>query len=282
MSHAADAANAADAMGTADAADAAPVLRLRGAGRRFGAHEALRGLDLTVYAGERVAVLGTSGAGKSTLLALLNGSLEPTSGALEVFGEDPARLTAPRRRLLQRRIGSVSQRLALIEQVRVLHNVNAGRLGRWSTPRALASLVWPRALDQVQDALDRVDLGWALHERTERLSGGERQRVAIARLLVQSPELVVADEPVSSLDPVRAAGILALLGTAPRAAEPPVRTQVHAQVRTLVVSLHQPALAREHCTRVVGLRQGEIVLDCPAADVSDAALHELYTLDTLA
>ncbi|WP_151477600.1 phosphonate ABC transporter ATP-binding protein [Streptomyces albicerus] len=242
-----------------------PVIRLLGAGRRFGSHEALCDLDLTVHAGERVAVLGTSGAGKSTLLALLNGSLEPTTGSMEIFGENPARLPAPRRRLLQRRIGSVSQELALIEQVRVVHNVNAGRLGRWSTARALASLVWPRSLDVVRDALDRVDLGWALHERTERLSGGERQRVAIARLLVQEPELVVADEPVSSLDPVRAAGILGLLGTSPT-------------VSTLVVSLHQPALAREHCTRVVGLRQGRIVLDRPAADVDDADLNDLYTL----
>lgn len=245
--------------------DAAPLIRLRGVGRRFGSHDALRDLDLTVHAGERVAVLGTSGAGKSTLLALLNGSLEPSAGSVEVFGENPARLTAARRRLLQRRIGSVSQDLALIEQVRVLHNVNAGRLGRWSTTRALASLVWPRSLDAVRDALDRVDLGWALHERTERLSGGERQRVAIARLLVQAPELVVADEPVSSLDPVRAAGILDLLGASP-------------PVRTLVVSLHQPALAREHCTRVVGLSRGRIVLDLPAADVHDAALNDLYAL----
>ncbi|KUL22700.1 phosphonate ABC transporter ATP-binding protein [Streptomyces regalis] len=242
-----------------------PVIRLRGAGRRFGAHEALAGLDLTVHAGERVAVLGTSGAGKSTLLALVNGSLEPTSGSVEVFGEDPAGLTAPQRRLLQRRIGSVNQDLALIEQVRVVHNVNAGRLGRWSTTRALASLVWPHSLDVVRDALERVDLGWALYERTERLSGGERQRVAIARLLVQQPELVVADEPVSSLDPVRAARVLDLLGASPTG-------------RTLMVSLHQPALAREHCTRVVGLRQGRIVLDVPAADATDEALHDLYEL----
>jgi phosphonate transport system ATP-binding protein len=244
---------------------AAPVLRLRGAGRRFGSHQALHGLDLTVHAGERVAVLGTSGAGKSTLLALLNGSLEPTTGSLEVFGEDLTRLPAARRRLVQRRIGSVSQGLALIEQVRVLHNVNAGRLGRWSTTRALASLVWPSSLQVVRDALDQVDLGWALHERTERLSGGERQRVAIARLLVQEPELVLADEPVSSLDPVRAAAMLGLLGTSPA-------------VRTLVVSLHQPALALEHCTRVVGLRRGRIVLDRPAADIGDAALDDLYAL----
>lgn len=242
-----------------------PVLRLCGVGHSYGSHEALRDLDLTVHAGERVAVLGSSGAGKSTLLALLNGSLVPTTGTVEVFGDNPALLSASRLRLLQSRIGTVSQRLALIEEVRVLHNVNAGRLGRWSTPRALASLVWPRSLDVVRDALARVDLSWALHERTERLSGGERQRVAVARLLVQEPELVVADEPVSGLDPVRAARILDLLGTSPN-------------VRTLVVSLHQPSLAREHCARVVGLRDGRIVLDAPVSDVSDAALHDLYAL----
>ncbi|NGO45911.1 phosphonate ABC transporter ATP-binding protein [Streptomyces ureilyticus] len=257
-------------------APGARVVQLRGAGRRFGSHEALRELDLTIHAGERVAVLGTSGAGKSTLLALLGGSLEPTAGTVEVFGEDLAGLTAARRRHLQRRIGSVSQHLALIEQVRVLHNVNAGRLGQWSTARALASLIWPRSLDVVRDALDRVDLGWALHERTERLSGGERQRVAIARLLVQSPELVVADEPVSSLDPVRAAGILGLLGTT--SATNASSSTASTPVRTLVVSLHQPALAREHCTRVVGLREGRIVLDRPAAEVQDSALHDLYEL----
>lgn len=244
---------------------AVPALRLRGVGHRYGSHQALHDVDLTVQAGERVAVLGTSGAGKSTLLALLNGSLTPTTGTVEVFGENPAILPAARLRLLQQRVGTVSQHLALIEQVRVLHNVNAGRLGQWSTPRALASLIWPRSLDVVRDALARVDLDWALHERTERLSGGERQRVAIARLLVQQPELVVADEPVSSLDPVRAARTLGLLVSSPT-------------VRTLIVSLHQPLLAREHCARVVGLRDGQIVLDGPVAEVTDAALHTLYAL----
>jgi phosphonate transport system ATP-binding protein len=247
------------------APDAAPVIRLRGAGRVFGRHRALHDVDLTIRAGERVAVLGSSGAGKSTLLALLSGSLEPTAGSVEVFGENPAELSGVRRRLLQRRIGSIHQDLALIEQVRVLHNVNAGRLGEWSTARALASLVWPRSLGAVRDALDHVDLGWALHERTERLSGGERQRVAVARLLVQAPELVLADEPVSSLDPVRAEGVLGLLGTS-------------TAVRTLVASLHQPELAGEHCTRVVGLRAGQVVFDRPSADVSDTALHDLYAL----
>lgn len=241
----------------------AAVLRLRGAGRSFGRSAALRDLDVTVREGERVAVLGASGAGKSTLLRLLNLSLSPTHGSVEVLGDDASTLTGSRLREVQRRIGSVSQDLDLVDQVRVLHNVNAGRLGRWGTARALSSLVWPRPDEEVMRALEEVGLAWAVHERTERLSGGERQRVAVARLLVQQPELVLADEPVSSLDPTRAGEVLALLAT----------TMARG---ALVVSLHQPALARRYCTRVLGLREGHLVLDLPVDELGDEALDTLY------
>ncbi len=243
---------------------AQPVVQLRGAGRRFGALEALADIDLSVAAGERIAVLGASGAGKSTLLALLNGSLPATSGTVRTFGADLSQAPPNRLRAVQRRIGTVSQRLDLVEAVRVVHNVNAGRLGRWSTPRALAALAWPRADRTVADALRRVDLEWAAYERTERLSGGERQRVAIARALVLEPVLVLADEPVASLDPPRAAEVLRLLRDCARSA-------------AMVVTLHQPDLARRHCTRVVGLRAGRLVLDRPAGELDDSALDELYS-----
>jgi len=239
------------------------AVRLRGVGRRFGTNPALSGLDLTIRTGERVAVLGASGAGKSTLLALLNGSLQPTEGEVELFGGTTARLRARQRRELQRRVGTISQDLDLIEQVRVLHNVNAGRLGEWGTARSLISLAWPRPDDLACAAVASVGLEWAVHERTERLSGGERQRVAIARLLLQAPELVLADEPVASLDPTRAAEILELLG----AVNP---------VGTLVVTLHQPLLAREHCTRAIGLRAGRLVFDEPIERLSTEQLDQLY------
>ncbi len=241
----------------------APAIRLRGAGRRFGAFDALRDIDLEIGAGERVGVLGASGAGKSTLLALLSGSLRPTSGTVEVGGRDLAALSPAGLRRVQRRIGSVSQRLDLIEQVRVVHNVDAGRLGDRGLVRAAVALAWPRADAVVTSALEQVGLGWAAHERTERLSGGERQRVAIARLLVQEPDVVLADEPVSSLDPVRADEVLHLLRMPGRGA-------------TLVVSLHQPELARRHCTRVIGLRDGRLEFDRLAADLDDHVLDELY------
>lgn len=239
------------------------VVSLSAVGRRFGGHQALEGVNLVVHRGERVAVLGPSGAGKSTLLALLNGSLAATAGTVEVLGTDVSGLAPARLRDLQRRIGLVSQRLDLIDQVRVLHNVNAGRLGRWPTWKALSSLAVARPDDEVREALDAVGLGWAASERTERLSGGERQRVAIARLLVQHAELVLADEPVSSLDPGRAAEILALL-------------EIAAQGSALIVSLHQPELARQHCTRAIGLSDGRMVFDLPVAELDTARLADLY------
>jgi phosphonate transport system ATP-binding protein len=240
-----------------------PLVRLRGAGRRYGGLHALRDVDLVVSAGERIAVLGASGAGKSTLLGLLNGSLPATSGSVEVLGVDLATAAPRRLRDVRQRIGTVTQRLDLVDQVRVVHNVNAGRLARWSTPRALLALAWPRADTTVVDVLRRVGLEAAAYERTERLSGGERQRVAIARLLVQEPALVLADEPVASLDPLRAAEVLRLLhhGT------PATAT---------VITLHQPELARRHCTRVVGLRSGRVVLDRNVGAVDEEALDALY------
>ncbi|WP_148612951.1 phosphonate ABC transporter ATP-binding protein [Nocardioides rubriscoriae] len=240
------------------------VVRLAGVGRSFGGIAALTGVDLTIGAGERVAVLGASGSGKSTLLSLLNGSLEPSQGSIELFGAPVAGLSSGPRRELQRRVGTISQGLDLIEQVRVLHNVNAGRLAEWGASRSLASLVWPRPDERATSALEAVGLGWAVHERTERLSGGERQRVAIARLLIQRPELVLADEPVASLDPTTAAEVLNLLGRV---------TEVSG---TMLVALHQPQLAREHCTRAIGLREGRLVFDAAIGDLAPTLLDELY------
>lgn len=240
-----------------------PVLDLLGVGHSFGRHAALTDVDLAVGAGERVALLGPSGAGKSTLLRLLTGALDPDRGEVRVFGDGLARLDGRRRREAQRRVGSLAQDLALVEQVRVLHNVNAGRLGTWSSLRALRALVTTRPEPVVATALEEVGLGWAAHARTEHLSGGERQRVALARLLVQGADVVVADEPVSSLDPTTSERVLGLLCAS-------------ARTGTAVVSLHQPELARGHFTRMVGLREGRIVLDCRAGDLTSGHLDELY------
>jgi len=222
-------------------------------------------VDLTVRAGERVAVVGASGAGKSTLLAVANGSVVPTAGRVQVLGTDPAGLTGAALRRLRARVGTVHQHLELVGPLRVVHNVNAGRLGRWSAGRAAWSLVRPQGVEEVVAALDRVGLADRVYDRTERLSGGQQQRVALARVLVQRPELVLADEPASALDPALADTALELLG------------ELAADTGgALVVCLHDPALALRHCDRVVGLRAGRVVLDAPATELTLPALEAFY------
>ena len=212
--------------------------------------------------GERVALVGASGAGKSTLLAVANGSVLPTAGSVRVLGTE---LGARPPRRLRARVGTVHQSLELVGRLRVVHDVNAGRLAEWSAVRAAWSLVRPQGLPEVLAALERVGLADRAFERTERLSGGQQQRVAIARLLVQQPDLVLADEPASALDPVLADRALTLLGEL-----------ALARGGALVAALHDPGLVRRHCDRVVGLADGRVVLDRPVAALSAADLAGLY------
>ena len=241
------------------------LVRLDAVGVRYGTLTALRDVDLSVAAGERVGLLGPSGAGKSTLLAVLGGRVLPTSGAATVLGHATDDLRGRSGRSIRRRIGTVHQDLALTDSLRVVHNVGAGLLGTWSTARALRSLVVPADRQRVRDALGRVGIADRIDDRTSELSGGQRQRVAIARLLVQDPDLVLADEPASSLDPEL--GRLAVTLLSEVAATPD---------RALVVSLHDPALALAHCDRIVGLRDGQVVFDRPTAAVAPDDVRTLY------
>lgn len=244
-----------------------PVVDLRDAGVRYGAHPALTGLDLVVRPGERVAVIGPSGAGKSTLLGLLNGTVTATSGTVRLLGCDLRGIAPHELRLVQARIGTVHQRLDLVGELRVVHNVNAGRLGSWSTAESLVSLLRPRGVDEVRAALARVGLADLLHRRTSSLSGGEQQRVAIARVLVARPALVLADEPVASLDPARGREVVDLLHEIGRE-----------DGTALVASLHDVDLALRF-ERVVGLRAGRVVFDSAPDDVARTTLDALYALD---
>lgn len=245
-----------------------PLFVLAGAGVRFGTTRALVDVDLEVRAGDRVALVGPSGAGKTTLLSLLNGSVLPSTGTVRVLGTDLAALAPAALRRLQRRIGTVHQQFHLVGPLRVVHNVNAGHLGRWSLPRAVLSLVTPRDLDTVVAALTRVGIPEKLYDRTDALSGGQQQRVALARVLVQQPAAILGDEPIASLDPARADEIMGLLA---------VLAAEHG--RALVVSLHAVEYAVRHCTRLVGLRQGRVVFDAAPGEVSAAMIDELYRID---
>ncbi|MBM7808162.1 phosphonate transport system ATP-binding protein [Geodermatophilus bullaregiensis] len=221
-------------------------------------------MDLTVGPGERVAVVGASGAGKSTLLGVANGAVPPSAGSVQVLGQDPAALRGAALRRLRARVGTVHQHLELAGPLRVVHEVNAGRLGTWPAARAAWSLLRPQGVPEVVAALERVELADRVFDRTDALSGGQRQRVAVARLLVQRPDLVLADEPASALDPVLTDRVLELLtGPAGRGG-------------ALVAALHDPALALRHCDRVVGLAAGRVALDAPAASLSAADLAAFY------
>lgn len=250
--------------------DAGVALRLQGVSVAYGGRPVLDGVSLSVRRGERVALVGPSGAGKSTLLGLGNATVTPTGGRVEVLGVDPTAASAGALRALRSRIGSVHQQLNLIGPLQVVHNVNAGRLGSWSRLRALRSLVRPLHVDEARAALERVGIAAYLHTRTDRLSGGEQQRVALARVLIQDPDLVLADEPVSSLDPARAEEVMGLLCR--------LLDQQSGERRTLVVSLHDFDLAVRHCDRIVGLRQGQVVLDVAVEEVGEGTREQIYDL----
>lgn len=243
------------------------MFALNGVTKRYGAVTALRAIDLRVDPGERVALVGPSGAGKSTLLGLLNGSILASEGVVGVMGRDVARLSRGELRRIQRRIGTIYQQLHLVDSLRVIHNVNAGHLGRWSLARAALSLVWPQAVPVAAAALTRVGIPEKLYARTDELSGGQQQRVAIARVLVQAPSAILADEPISSLDPERGREVVELLCDLSRR-----------DGTTLVASLHAVVIARSHFDRIVGLRDGAIVFDRPAGSVEDGMVERLYEI----
>jgi len=235
---------------------------------RYGSLLAVDDLTLTVGAGERVALVGPSGAGKSTLLALCTGSVQPTSGTVEVLGEALTARSPRELAAVRRRVGTLHQRLHLVGRLRVVHNVNAGRLGAWPWWKAIVSLVRPLEVAAAQQALARTGIGDLVFARTDELSGGEQQRVALARLLVQDAELVLADEPVSSLDPARAEEVLRLLCATVTDGD-----------RTLLVSLHDVDLALRHCDRVVGVRAGRVLFDLPADEVTEQLRRQLYAFE---
>ena len=217
-----------------------------------------------------MAIIGSSGAGKSSLLKLLNGAVEPSQGSMQLLGQNRKGLSRRQLRFLQRQVGTIYQQFHLINDLRVIHNINVGNLARWPLWKALWSLVYPLEIPQAHAALEKVGIADQLFNPTAQLSGGQQQRVAIARVLIQNPMVVLADEPVSSLDPRLSDDIMALL-----------LSLLGDQPRTFITSLHDVGLAKHYCDRIVGLQAGCIVFDLPSTAVSTAQLAELYHNPTL-
>ncbi len=240
-------------------------LELKNVTQEFNHFPCLTEINLRIEAGERVALVGASGAGKSTLIALLNGTLQPTQGEVWAFGCNLNRLSISQRQRIQRQIGTIYQQFHLVDNLRVIHNVNAGHLGHWSFFKAALSLIYPLELKTATQALTKVGIPEKMYQRTDQLSGGQQQRVAIARILVQNPAIILADEPISSLDQQRSQEIMDLL-----------RHLSKEMAKTLITSLHDIKFARSHYQRIIGLKAGAILFDTPATKLDDRQIEALY------
>lgn len=210
-------------------------------------------------------MIGPSGAGKTTLLNSIAGLVSLQSGELLI---DSQPLSYYKKgKLFAKKVGVIRQQFDLIGPLAVIHNVLAGKLSEWGFAKSLFSLLVPQDKDIAITALERVGLADKTYELTSTLSGGEQQRVAMARLMVQQPEIILADEPVASLDPARADDVLAML------------TKIIAEEnQTLLTSLHSVEYARKYFTRIIALKNGEIFFDLPTEEVTDDLLAELYQL----
>ena len=234
-----------------------------------GEHVALDGVATRVARGERVAVIGPSGAGKTSLLRVVGTALRASSGSLQLDGADPWSLPRGALREMRARIGTVHQAPPLPPRQRVVTAVLAGRLGAWGFWRGLVSLAYPLDIDGARAALARVDLDSRLFDRCDRLSGGQLQRVGVARVLYPQPDLVLADEPVSALDPQLADQTVGALVA-----------DAQARGATLVASLHAVDLALKWFPRIVGLRDGAVAFDLAPSQVTDPMLRDLYASES--
>lgn len=224
---------------------------------------ALRGVSFEIPRGQFCVIIGPSGSGKSTLLRLVNGMLEPSAGRVEFDG---ALLDRKNRASVQRRVGAIHQQFDLVPRLGVLDNVLAGTLPEVSTVRIVLGL-WPTSYQQRACALlERVGMSEEhLYRPAARLSGGQQQRVAIARAFILDPAVVLADEPVASLDPATSRSVLALL-----------RDASQDSGATVLCSLHQVDLAAEFADRIVAVTRGEIAYDGPPDGLTDELLDRVY------
>jgi len=244
----------------------APQLALHQVCKTYrGGAEALRSVTVDIHKGEMVMVLGPSGSGKSTLLRTINRLIEPTSGRITLEEEEVTAASARRLRRLRRRVGMIFQEFNLVDRASVLTNVLCGRLGATPAWWAWLNRFSPEDLKDAMRHLARLGLEGKWDQRADRLSGGQRQRVGIARALMQRPHVLLADEPVSSLDPAAARSILDLLQAINRQ-----------DGVTVICNLHLPDLARRYAGRVLGLRAGTLVYDGPPNGLDAGVLERLY------
>lgn len=228
-------------------------------------YQALKGVTVTIEPGELVVIVGMSGAGKSTFLRAINGFVPITSGSVKVNGVEVRGASNKTLRELRSQVGMIYQTFNLVNRTTVINNVLQGRLSKVNYFRAMAG-AWPAEHKEVAlTALERVEIVEKAYVRANALSGGQQQRVGIARALAQDPKVVLADEPVASLDPVTSHTVMRDL------------RRINRDLGiTTIINLHFLDLARSYGKRLVGLRAGELVYDGDIADVSEETFREIY------
>jgi phosphonate transport system ATP-binding protein len=260
-----------DLMRTGDRQDVAAdtaALSIRDLRKSFGSRVVLDGIDLDVRRGEFVAVLGANGSGKSTILRCIVGLAEPDGGTVQLAGRATTALRGDAKASALREAAMIFQQIHLVRRLSALDNVCCGALGRLPTRRSLVRMLFPNDVrEEAMACLTRVGLADRAAERASRLSGGQQQRVAIARALCQRASVLLADEPVSALDPAAADRVLRLL-----------RDLARDDGLAVVAVLHQPELARLYADRIVGVLGGTIVFDAAPDDVDLEAIGALYSV----
>lgn len=225
----------------------------------------LNHINLTIGRGEFVAIVGLSGAGKSTLLRSMNRLHDITEGEIVIDGKSITAAKGKELRRIRRDIGMIFQSFNLVKRSSVLRNVLAGRVGYHSTLLTLLGRFPKADVDLAFQALDRVGIVQKAYARADELSGGQQQRAAIARVLAQEAKIILADEPVASLDPLTTKQVMDDLK----------RINTESEITT-IVNLHSIDLARQYATRIIGLRAGEVVFDGPVSEATDERFTEIY------
>jgi len=229
-----------------------------------GGVRALEDVSLEVRDGEFLVLIGLSGSGKSTLLRCINRLIEPTSGRITLDQDDITAARGDELRRIRRGIGMIFQQFNLVKRSTVLTNVLTGRLGYVSQWQALLAHFGEEDYRRALSNLERVGLRERVHQRADRLSGGQQQRVAIARALMQEPKIMLADEPVASLDPATSHSVLKYL------------QQINREGMTVICSLHFLSLARTYGTRVIALKQGRLMFDGLPSDIDERRFQAIY------
>ncbi len=242
---------------------------LENAGRNYENISALNPTSISIKQGERVAIVGPSGSGKTTLLRLLNSTVQASSGKITILGNELGETSGKTLKKIRSKIATIPQNLALVDSLRVWQNIITGQIGCQGFLSNLIDLIFPskNKILQIHSILERLGIEEKIFTTTWNLSGGQKQRVALARAIYQNPQAILADEPVSSVDPARAENLVQLLNA--------ISEEKNI---TLVMSLHNLELAKAHFPRLIGLRNGEVQFDSNPVDLNESKFKDLYTL----